>query len=126
MLTDKTILVTGASSGIGLGIVKVLAALNAKLILTGRNEKRLKSAVQDLEGVGHDYITADLVIDNQVKTLISKLPPLDGIVFSAGNNEFMPFKFINREKTNKIFEINYFSPIDLLKRIIKNKLLAIF
>ncbi|MDB9846670.1 SDR family oxidoreductase [Flavobacteriaceae bacterium] len=123
MVENKTILVTGASSGIGLSIVKLLANSKAKVVLTGRNESKLQKAISTLEGEGHIYIVADLEHDNNLDLLVNNLPKLDGIVFCAGINEFIPIKFIKREKADKIFNINYFSSIFLLQKILKKKLL---
>lgn len=123
MFEGKAILVTGASSGIGLGIVKVLASKNATLILTARNEDRLKNTILELEGNNHSYIVADIVNNEQVNELVKKLPKLDGIVFCAGYNEYIPIKFIKKEKADKIFELNYFSSVYLLQKLLKNKLL---
>ena len=123
MFKGKTILVTGATSGIGLSIVKVLASRNATLILTARNEDRLKKTILELGGDVHRYIVADLVNNDQVNDLAGMLPKLDGIVFCAGYNEYIPIKFIKKENADKIFDLNYFSTLYLLQKLLKNKLL---
>jgi NAD(P)-dependent dehydrogenase (short-subunit alcohol dehydrogenase family) len=123
MVENKSILVTGASSGIGLSIVKLMASSNAKLVLTGRNESKLQKLISNIEGEGHKYFIADLEDDNQLDLLVNNLPKLDGIVFNAGINEFIPIKFISREKSEKIFNTNYFSSLFLLQKILKKKLL---
>jgi NAD(P)-dependent dehydrogenase (short-subunit alcohol dehydrogenase family) len=123
MVENKTILVTGASSGIGLSIVKLLASSKAKIILTARDESKLKDITKKLEGNGHNYIIADLEDNDQLDKLVDKLPKLDGIVFCAGINEFIPIKFINKEKVNKIFNINYFASLYLIQKLLKKKLL---
>ena len=123
MVENKTILVTGASSGIGLSIVKLLAASGAKMILTARDELRLQNITRDLDGHGHQYVVADLEDNNQLDKLIEKFPKLDGIVFCAGYNEFIPVKFIKKEKVDKLFNINYFSSLYLIQKLLKRKLL---
>ena len=123
MVENKTILVTGASSGIGLSIVKLLASSNAKIILTARDEFKLKNVTVGLDGYGHSYITADLQDNDQLDKLVDKLPKLDGIVFCAGYNEFTPIKFVKKEKADKIFSINYFASIFLIQKLLKKKLL---
>ena len=123
MLKGKTILVTGASSGIGSGIIKVLASQNAKLILSARNKTRLKEAVNSLNGTGHVFYSVNLIDNNQLDELVSKLPKLDGVVFCAGYNEFVPFKFIKKEKAEKIFDLNYFSTVYLTQKLLKKKIL---
>ena len=123
MVKNKTILVTGASSGIGLSIVKLLASSKAKVFLTGRDELKLQKAISNMEGKGHKFFTADLEDENHLDLLVNNLPKLDGIVFCAGFNEFIPIKFINKNKAEKIFNTNYFSSVYLLQKILKKKLL---
>ena len=104
MVENKTILVTGASSGIGLSIVKLLAISKAKVILTGRDESKLQKVISNIKGEGHSFLIADLEDDNHLDVLVNNLPKLDGIVFCAGFNEFIPIKFIKREKAQKILK----------------------
>lgn len=59
-LEGKTILVTGASSGIGRGIAVACAQMGGKLILNGRNEERLNETLSMLEGEVHRILVADL------------------------------------------------------------------
>lgn len=123
MVENKSILVTGASSGIGESIVKLLASSKAKIILTGRDESKLQKIISDLEGSDHKYFVADLEYESHLDELVVNLPKLDGIVFCAGYNEFIPIKFIKKEKADKIFNINYFASIYLLQKILSKKLL---
>ena len=123
MVKNKTILVTGASSGIGESIVKLLASSGANIILTARDEKKLKKVKSNLTGNTHTYFLLDLEKFDSIGELIENLPKIDGIVFCAGYNEFIPIKFIKKEKIDKIFNVNYFSSIFLLQKILKKKLL---
>jgi len=120
MLSNKKILVTGASSGIGQGIVKILDRRGAELILTARNEKKLKAVISETNN-NPSYFLADITDDKQIEHLVNNIQKLDGIVFCAGFNEYIPFKFIKKEKVNKIFNVNYFSSLYLLQYIIKKK-----
>ena len=123
MVENKTILITGASSGIGESIVKLLASSKAKIILTGRNESKLQNIISQLSGSEHKYFVADLEDDCHIDELVNGLPKLDGIVFCAGYNEFIPIKFIKRQKAKKIFNVNYFASVFLLQKILSKKLL---
>ena len=69
-LEGKTILITGASSGIGKAVAQECAAAGATCILTARNEVRLSATLSCLDGEGHQYILADL----------SKLESIESIV----------------------------------------------
>ena len=59
-LEGKTILVTGASSGIGQATAIECSKMGAKLVITGRNAERLQETFNQLEGEGHQQIIADL------------------------------------------------------------------
>ena len=83
-LVGKTILITGASSGIGRATAISCSQMGAVIILTGRNETRLSATYSMLEGQDHLQICADLTIQNEMDKLIEQLPKLDGIVSVAG------------------------------------------
>lgn len=121
-LENKTILITGASSGIGKSCAIECSKMGAKLIITGRNEQRLNETLNSLEGVCHQSVLVDVSTEDGVKTLISNLPKLDGILLAAGIVEMWPVLFATRERFNKIFDTNLFSPIEIVRLIIKKKL----
>ena len=59
-LEGKTILVTGASSGIGRATAIACSQMGAVVVVTGRNESRLQETLDALEGSGHQMIVADI------------------------------------------------------------------
>ena len=69
-LSGKTILVTGASSGIGRAIAVECSRMGATVILTARNAERLEKTLSMLEGTGHAVVAADLTEENDRKHLI--------------------------------------------------------
>ena len=83
-LQGKTILVTGASSGIGKATAIECAKLGARIVLTARDGERLKKTQDSLDGEGHICITADLTDEASLLNLASETPEIDGIVFCAG------------------------------------------
>lgn len=123
-LEGKTILVTGASSGIGRGIALECSKMGAKLIITGRNEERLNSTLQSLEGAGHLSVVANLTNPEDMEALISKVENADGLVLAAGVNQLTPFKMLTRKKIDSIFETNLYSPVELLRLMLKKKKLT--
>jgi len=123
-LTGQTILVTGASSGIGKQICISVAAMGGQVIATGRNEERLHHTLQLLEGTHHQAIIADLTVEMQQRQLVSQLPKLHGVVHSAGVLNVVPFQFISMSKLQEIYTINYQSPLLLTQQILKNKCLV--
>lgn len=120
-LEKKTILVTGASSGIGKVIAQFVAKEGGKVILLARNKERLEDTLRSLDGDRHNYICCDLNDNEKNQDVISQIENLDGIVFCAGINEFIPIKFIKQEKIDSIFQTNYFSQIIMIRNLLKKK-----
>jgi NAD(P)-dependent dehydrogenase (short-subunit alcohol dehydrogenase family) len=120
-LENKTIFVTGASSGIGRAIAIECSKMGATVIITGRNVERLNETFHQLEGSNHLKVVADLQIIEQTSKMIEQLPLLDGIVHSAGIIATLPFQFITKEKLDDIFLINFISPTLLSQQLLKQK-----
>lgn len=120
-LEGKTILVTGASSGIGQATAIECSKMGAKVIITARNEERLSETYSKLEGDGHSMIIADLVAKNDMDKLVSIVEKIDGIVLCAGKSCCSPVLFSNREKFDEIYNVNFFSPVELLRLLAKKK-----
>ena len=123
-LDGRTILVTGASSGIGRTTAIECSRMGSRMIITGRDTERLDEVLHELPGEGHQSIIADLTQADQVENLLSQLPVVDGVVLCAGQGTVVPFKMADRKKIDPIFEINYFAPVELLRLILKKKKLA--
>lgn len=120
-LEGKTILVTGASSGIGRATAVECSKLGAKLVLTARNESRLRDTLDLLEGGGHRMILADLTNQSDIDNLVSELPEMDGLVNDAGIGKLKPISFLKRNDLDEIFSINMYAPILLTSAILKKK-----
>lgn len=120
-LIGKTILVTGASSGIGRATAIESSKLGAKLVITGRNRERLQQTLDYLCGDGHIAIVADLSTEEGIISLVGQLPILDGVVNSAGITITCPIPFIKQEDMDRVFSINTFAPILLTKYLLKKK-----
>ena len=101
-LESKTILVTGASSGIGRGIAVECSKMGAKVILNGRNIERLNETFSLLEGVDHLIIQADLSKQEDIEKLVDTVPLLNGCVHSAGIPKICAVKFIDRDTIEDI------------------------
>lgn len=120
-LTGKTILITGASSGIGRAIAVECTRLDARVIITGRNESRLAETMSMLKDGDHMSVSCDLNDKNQVATIVGSLPQLDGFVANAGCNRRMLCQFIKEENLDIVMRTNLISPILLTKTLLKNK-----
>ncbi|MBR5685522.1 MAG: SDR family oxidoreductase [Muribaculaceae bacterium] len=123
-LEGKTILVTGASSGIGEAVAIKCALMGAGVAVTGRNVERLKAVYDQLEDAPfRAQITADLTVAEDLERLVAALPPLDGAVLCAGNSTTLPLQFGSREKFDDMFNVNFFAPVELLRLMYKKKIL---
>ena len=123
-LEGKTILVTGASSGIGKSTAVECAKMGANVVITGRNEKRLQETFNMLEGENNQMIVADLSNEDSLKKLVEKCPSLDGLVNNAGSTIITPTQFISRDKLMQVLEINTVAPILLTQMLLKKKKLG--
>ena len=118
-LAGKTILVTGASSGIGQATAIECSKMGARLVVTGRNKERLQETFEKLEGDGHLQIIAELTEPDDVKRLVEETIPLDGLVNNAGYNVMQLVPFIKQSDLHRIFDVNTLAPIYLTHALIK-------
>ena len=120
-LSGKTILVTGASSGIGRGIAIACAGMGAQVILTARNSARLQETLSALEGEGHCYIVADLTDTVQRAKLVEQLPSLHGVVHCAGVGSRVPCKMLTQEDIDHVLKPNTEAPMLLQAELLAEK-----
>ena len=120
-LVGKTILVTGASSGIGRGAAIECAKMGAKVIITARNEERLQDTLAQLEGEGHEMRVCDLADNDAIKTMVDTLPEVQGVVNNAGFTTIQPIQFINEDAFRDIMQVNTMAPVLILKYLLKKK-----
>lgn len=120
-LENKTILVTGASSGIGKAIAIECSRMGAKVVITGRNEQRLQETYGQLEGTHPAYIVADLTKKEDIETLANQIDGLNGLVNCAGLTIPKPFKFLQEEDIQEVMTVNFNAPLLLTQLFIKKK-----
>lgn len=123
-LEGKTILVTGASSGIGQVTAIECSRMGAKVVITGRNIERLQETFCQLEGVGHIKIAADINDENDIAKLVEECPVLTGLVNNAGRGKSKPVNFINMEDLQDVYQTNFFGVALLTKALLKKKKIA--
>ena len=123
-LEGKKILVTGASSGIGKQTAISCSKMGASVIITARNKERLQETFDALEGNDNEQILADLTNQEELEALVGQIKELDGVVLCAGKGRSLPVLFATREKFDEIYNVNFFSPVELLRQLAKKKKLA--
>lgn len=120
-LEGKTILVTGASSGIGRASAIECSKMGAQVVITARNEDRLKETLSDMEGNNHLVIPCDLSDEGSIDILVSSVPELQGLLNNAGFTKTLPIQFINSVDFNSVLGTNTVAPILLLQKLLKKK-----
>ena len=118
-LEGKTILITGASSGIGRSTAIECSKLGARLIITGRSESRLTETLNALEGTGHSAIVANLLVQEDIDRLVSELPAVHGVVSNAGIASYKLLSFYKQSDFDAVFGTNAFAPMLLMRQLIK-------
>lgn len=126
-LETKTILVTGASSGIGSATAIECSKLGASVIITGRDETRLNSTFNSLDisvNQKHQAIIADISSIEGIDALIGQMIAIDGVSDNAGiTNGNKPVKFIKDDELENVLNVNTFAHIRLAKALFKKKLI---
>lgn len=123
-LLNKTILVTGASSGFGRAIAVACAEAGAKVVLTARNINRLNETLSMMQNNNvHQVISYDINRMNLLDDFVEKLPKLDGVVFCAGILQTIPVKFITENALLQMMTTNSFAPFMMAQRLTKKNLI---
>ena len=119
-MNNKSILVTGASSGIGRKTACTISQKGGFVFLLARNEERLVETQQQLKS-DSAILQCDLTDEDQLSTCIESIEKLDGLVLCAGVNEYVPVKSISKKRIDKIFDTNFNSQILLIQKLLKKK-----
>jgi NAD(P)-dependent dehydrogenase (short-subunit alcohol dehydrogenase family) len=106
-LAGRTILVTGASSGLGAATAVAAAACGARVIATGRDEARLQQTLGSLAGTGHRAVAGGLEDSEQTADLVSAAAAeaggLDGVFHSAGAELVLPVRLTKQKHIDEVF-----------------------
>lgn len=123
-LKGKTILITGASSGIGASCCRLLSGHGANIILTGRDTARLSCVLNELESGNHSVIKFDLSniegIEGELLPVLEKYKKIDGFVHSAGIDITLPLANLRNSHYQNIFNINVISALEI-SRVLSKK-----
>lgn len=125
-LENKTILITGASSGIGRQCAIDCSKMGAKIVAIARNQERLNETLTMLEGEGHRSYTYDFSnsegIADLVSVIVTECGCVDGLIYAAGIEKTMPFKLLKQADYMSIFNVNTIGALEMAKQVssIKN------
>ena len=120
----KTVLVTGASSGIGAAISRYLSECGYYIVMVARDEEKLKSVAADLKDdcLIIPFDLQDLEhIEDIFKICEKKELKLDGMVHAAGINRDMPIRMNDIKAMEEVTAIHYYSFVELGKFFNKKK-----
>lgn len=105
---SRTILVTGASSGIGRAIAKNLLQQGHFIIGTSRDCSQFTTPHENFHFIEIDFAELDL-IDNKLKTLEKQFPALDAVVFAAGYGQFGSLEQFSYTQIENLLTVNFTS-----------------
>lgn len=117
----KTFLVIGAASGMGKATAIACSKMGAKVVVADFNVEGLNQTMAEMEGDEHKSFVIDLSNENTWNELLDNTPELNGLANCAGISNMNPFTFVTREEFDKVFNINFFGPVLLVKSLIKAK-----
>jgi len=124
-LTGKTVLVTGASSGIGRATALRCARLGAAVAITGRNAARLAETEAKLAGACCASITQNLAcpegLESFIQTIVSKTGKLDGMIHCAGIPAVLPLRALTRPRLEEIMAVDFYAFVELVRQFGKKR-----
>ena len=123
-LVGKTVLVTGASSGLGRQIAISCSRMGARLVVSGRDATRLGATFAELEGGGHVLKTADLTQGAEIQALVEVAGTVDGVVHSAGLQRLSPIRLLSESLLMEIISNNFVGPVMLTQRLLIRNAIA--
>ncbi len=118
-LEGKTVLVTGASSGIGRSTAVACSNMGATVVVNGRNEHKLAETLALMAPGSHVVVAGDLTGD--VAALVAQMPKLDGIVHCAGIGHSKLCKQIEADDIDLVMGVNFKAPVLLQAELLKQR-----
>jgi NAD(P)-dependent dehydrogenase (short-subunit alcohol dehydrogenase family) len=119
LLAGRTILVTGASSGIGKYTATDLAQAGAKLLLLGRNEERLNQTKAALIGDGHCIFAKAFEDQDEIADRIQQIAieqgGVDGIFHAAGIGLVRPVRMTKAKQVQEVFASSFFAAMAIAR-----------
>ena len=121
-LIDKTALISGSTKGIGFAIANQLATEGARVIVNGRSDKAVASAMEQIRKAVPEAkvegFAGDLATTTATEDLLKLFPTVDILVNNLGIYEPKPFDHISDEDWRHVFEVNVLSGVRLSRAYI--------
>lgn len=121
---DKSVLVTGASSGVGRAVAIAISREGGRVVLVGRDSQKLEETRSMMEHQDvHVCIPFDLLELDNYKEMFRMIKEngivLDGMVHCAGTTAILPLRVLNVNNSMDLFKIHYFAFVELVKNYVK-------
>ena len=124
-LSERTIIVTGAGSGIGRETAILISQLGGKVIMLDCNADGLEQTYRQLLFSGHVKVICDLtdfdVLPEKIQTAMPQGSCIDGLVHCAGISSRKPLNVLNKNGFSKVMDVNFFSFVELVRIVSKKK-----
>ena len=124
-LSNKHIVVTGASSGLGRQTCITLSQLGARVSLVARNKERLLETLRMMEGEGHNVFPFDVCEISEIEALVNQVCEkngrLDGFVHAAGIGTVKPLSMTKYDFLLEMMQIHLFSFVEFVRIMAKKK-----
>jgi NAD(P)-dependent dehydrogenase (short-subunit alcohol dehydrogenase family) len=124
----RTILVTGASSGIGRAVAIRLGNEGARVILVARDQLRLEETRPQVVGSGHLVFSCDVTNESAIMAMTSELRSkavtLNGLVHCAGIHWLRPLQVTDSAALQEMFASHVVSSIALTRAVVASRLAA--
>ncbi|WP_025026605.1 SDR family NAD(P)-dependent oxidoreductase [Caldalkalibacillus mannanilyticus] len=130
-LSGKTVIVTGASSGLGRMLVQKVAQYQGHPILIARSEEKLQKVAREIQSLTQKeihYFTADVSKIEQVRDTFRQIaeiyPQIDVLINNAGYGVFELFQEAPEESFEKMMQVNYFGAVYCIKQVVNSMISA--
>ncbi|MBV9504795.1 MAG: SDR family oxidoreductase [Acidobacteriia bacterium] len=125
-LSGQTILVTGASSGIGRSTAVLLSELGARVVLSGRNAERLEQTAAGITNNGHHIAGFDLSRLEEIPAwlggLVKEVGPLSAFVHCAGLISMLPVRYLELKHLHEVMTVNFCAAALLTKEFSRKQI----
>ncbi|MFY9487795.1 MAG: SDR family NAD(P)-dependent oxidoreductase [Solirubrobacterales bacterium] len=116
-IAGKRVLLTGAAGGLGETAAKALAARGATLVLSSRNREKLDQIAAELDGHGHEVITADLSNGDEATELVRQAGHIDILIANAGRSGGFALDELPPEEVSDVIKVNFEVPIQMARAV---------
>ena len=120
-LSKKSIIITGASSGIGRACAVIISRLGGRVALVARDTDRLRETMNMTSGDGHRFDSCDIRDPDQIRSVIKRITNdfgrIDGAVFAAGVSLTRPFQSMSEALYSDLLRTNTYAVSEFIKNL---------